>query len=138
MKIFFKTLFIFAVFQIIKIIIFIIEQSLVNSLKDSASIEFIGYSVIISKYFPVLLLFIVFLLFDLFKNNKENIISFIIAFVLEATLLDKYLFIVHREFATKMLINFIFYAFLSSIIYFFYYIFFGFPLKIKEESFSES
>lgn len=133
MKIFFKTLIIFFVFQIIKIFIFIIEQFLVNSLKDPASIEFIGYSVIIAKYLPVLFLAITFLSMNLFKNNKENIISFILAFILEGFLLDKYLFIPYGGFTTKMFINFIFYTLLLFLIYSIYYKFFRLPLKINNK-----
>lgn len=129
MRIFLKTLTIFFLFQLIKIGIVFIQQNIVNSFDEPPSINFIFYNSVLSKYLPVVLVFFIFLFFYMFKKNKENIIAFTVAFLLEAFLMDKYLFIPYNGFLVKMIINFLLYAFLLFFSYIVYYKFFGLPFK---------
>lgn len=117
MKIFLKTLFIFFVFQIIKIPIFIIQQIWVNNESENVNIETINFGIILSKYLPVIIIIMILILK---KSFKQNIISFFIALILEVFILDKYLFLkINNNFTVSMIVNSFIYIGLSLLVYFF-------------------
>lgn len=117
MKLFLKILFLFFLFQTIKIPIFIIQQVWVSNNSEQISIPTINYNIILSKYLPV---FIIFLLLILNKPFKKNLLPFFIAFILEVFILDKYLFVRISNFYFTMLVNLLIYVILLTIIYYVY------------------
>lgn len=115
MKFFLKTVSIFIVFQLLKIIIFIFQYYIINFLKPNYSEYDILINLILSKYLPVIIVLVLFLSFSLFKKKYDNILPFIFAFVLEAFINDRFLFFFFDRFYLRIVINFFMYSILFII-----------------------
>ena len=120
MKILLKTILLFVIFQLIKLLIFFIEYYILKIYNFELDIFKINMNIIISKYSPVIIVFIILLYFSLLRKNKKNILPLIIAIILEIFILDKYLSIYFELFNYKVIINFILYAFLLILIVYTY------------------
>ncbi len=129
MRVILKTLLIFSVFQLIKLIIFIIQQFMIDVSPESIEVNSIIYFSIISKYLPIVILLSIFVWNGFFSKNRENIISFVLASVLETLLLDKFIFIYFNSFVLRIIINMIIYTLILIISYLIYKKYFGTILK---------
>ncbi len=129
MRVVLKTLLIFSVFQLIKLIIFIIQQFMIDVSPESIEVNSIIYFSIISKYLPIVILLSIFVWNGFFSKNRENIISFVLASVLETLLLDKFIFIYFNSFVLRIIINMIIYTLILIISYLIYKKYFGTILK---------
>lgn len=129
MRVVLKTLLIFSVFQLIKLIIFIIQQFMIDVSPESIEVNSIIYFSIISKYLPIVILLGIFVWNGFFSKNRENIISFVLASVLETLLLDKFIFIYFNSFVLRIIINMIIYTLILIISYLIYKKYFGTILK---------
>ena len=129
MRVVLKTLLIFSVFQLIKLIIFIIQQFMIDVSPESIEVNSIIYFSIISKYLPIVILLSIFVWNGFFSKNRENIISFVLASVLETLLLDKFIFIYFNSFVLRIIINMIIYTLILIISYLIYKKYFATILK---------
>ena len=129
MRVVLKTLLIFSIFQLIKLIIFIIQQFMIDVSPESIEVNSIIYFSIISKYLPIVILLSNFVWNGFFSKNRENIISFVLASVLETLLLDKFIFIYFNSFVLRIIINMIIYTLILIISYLIYKKYFGTILK---------
>jgi|SRR5690606_31193948 len=129
MRVVLKTLLIFSVFQLIKLIIFIMQQFMIDVSPESIEVNSIIYFSIISKYLPIVILLSIFVWNGFFSKNRENIISFVLASVLETLLLDKFIFIYFNSFVLRIIINMIIYTLILIISYLIYKKYFATILK---------